>query len=145
MADFLSDLASKAGIANDQAQQSVGAMLALLKSKLSPESFAHIKNAIPSSDDMVASVQDKIKSGGAGLVEGVKNLASKVLGGGQDATAAMESHFANLGVSTDQLKNFLPHLHEMLANKLPANVMSQIEQHVPGFSPAETEHVSSDA
>jgi hypothetical protein len=136
MADFLSDLASKAGVDSDQAHQGLGALLALLKSRLSPDAFARLKSAIPRSDDMLDSVQDKVQSGGAGLLEGVKNVAGKIFGG-QNPAAALESHFSNVGVSPDQLKRFLPQLHEMLANRLPTNVLAQIEEHVPGFSPKE--------
>jgi Protein of unknown function VcgC/VcgE (DUF2780) len=142
MADFLSDLASKAGMDTDQAHQGLGALLAVLKSKMSPEAFEHLKNAIPSSENMLTSAQDKIQTGGAGLVESVKNMAGKIFGGGdQNPLGALESHFSNAGVSADQLKSLLPKLHEMLANKLPPNVLAQIEQHLPGFCPAEEEAV----
>jgi hypothetical protein len=138
MADFLSDLAAKAGLDRDQAHQGLGGLLALLESRLGPDAFAHLKAAIPNSDSMLASAQDKIGPGGAGLVEGLKNLAGKLLGGGgPDLGAALQNHLSSAGVSADQLNNFLPKLREMLAGKLPPNVLQQIEEHLPGFSPAE--------
>jgi hypothetical protein len=137
MADFLSDLATRAGLDKDQAQQGLGALLALLKDRLNPEAFAHLKDAVPSSERMLESAQEKLASGGAGLLEGVKNMAGKIFGGGQDPVAALESHLSKAGVSADQLKNFLPKLHEMLASKLPENVLAQIKEHLPEFSPSE--------
>jgi hypothetical protein len=38
--------------------------------------------------------------------------------------------------TAEHLKSLLPHLHEMLASRLPPDVMEQIKQHVPGFAQA---------
>jgi hypothetical protein len=142
MADFLSDLASKTGLEDSQAHQGIGALLTMLKSRLDPEAFSHLKNAIPDSEHMLASVADKVQSGGSGILDAMKNMAGKVFGGGaEDPAAALKSHLASVGLSTDHLKNLLPNLHDMLANKLPANVVAQIKEHLPGFSPSEQEPV----
>jgi hypothetical protein len=139
MADFLSDLASKAGMENDQAHQGVGALLTMLKSKLDPAAFAHLQKAIPNSDQMIAGFEDK-KQWASGLVDAVKGAAGRVLGGEQDPAAAIKSHFASIGLSTEHLKSLLPTLHEKLAGKLPPQVLEQIKQHVPGFGqPVEEE------
>jgi hypothetical protein len=118
----------------------------LLKNRLSPDAFARLQSAIPKSGDMLESAQARIESGGAGLLENVKNIAGKIFGGGgQDFATTLESHFSNAGVSAEQLKSFLPKLRDMLADKLPTNVLAQIEEHVPGFGPPEEEHASSEA
>jgi hypothetical protein len=134
MADFLSDLASKAGLDGEQTHQGLGALLTLLKSRLSPDAYARLKSAIPSSDDMLASAQDKIQWSGAGTLEGVKNVAGRIFGG-QDPAAALESHISNVGVSADQLKSMLPKLHDMLAKKCPRMFWRKSESTCRGSAP----------
>jgi uncharacterized protein (DUF2267 family) len=141
MADFLSDLAAKAGLNSEQTSQGVSALLASLKSRLSPEAFAHLKNAIPGSEAMLASVQENAESAGAGLVESVKNVAGKIWSGAKQAPTALAG-LTSAGWSGDQVKNFLPKLHDMLANKLPENVLAQIQEHLPGLKPSEEEALS---
>jgi Protein of unknown function VcgC/VcgE (DUF2780) len=137
MADFLSDLASKSGLENDQVHQGVGALLTMLKSRLDPAALAHLQKAIPNSDQMVAGFEDKKQWSSAGLIDAVKGAASKMLGGDQDPVTALKSHFASIGLSPDHLKALLPNLYDVLASKMPPQVLEQIKQHVPGFSPAE--------
>jgi len=136
MADFLKELASKAGLEGDQAHQGVGALLAMLKERLDPEAFAHLQNAIPNSGQMLSGFEDKMQLAGSGVLAAVKSIAGKWLGGGeQDSAATMEDHFDKAGVSPEHLKSLLPNLHGMLANKLPPEVLEQIKEHVPGFGP----------
>lgn len=134
MSDFLSELASKAGLETDEAHHGVGALLMMLKGRLNSEAFSHLQNSIPNSDQILASIQEKLQSGGGGLFDTVKSMAGKVLGGsGGDPKAALQDHFAKVGLSADQLQDLLPKLHEMLAGKLPPHVLEQIKEHVPGF------------
>jgi hypothetical protein len=133
MANFLSNLAAKAGMEDDQAHQGIGALLTMLKSRLDPEAFAHLQNSIPNSEQMLATFEDKKQWASAGLLDAMKGIAGKVLGGEQDPQAAIKSHFASVGLSPHHLKSLLPNLHEVLASKLPPQVLEQIKQHVPGF------------
>jgi hypothetical protein len=135
MAELLEELASRTGLAGDQTNQGMGALLAVLKERLNPEAFGKLKNAIPNAEQMLSAYQGKAEAAGGGLLDKVKGMAGKLMGQG-DATA-LQQHFGAAGISADQLKNFLPQLYEMLANKLPPNVLEQIKQHIPGFtSPA---------
>jgi hypothetical protein len=133
MPDFTTELSSKAGLGRDQVLQGVGAMLGMLKSRLDPEAFSHLKNAIPDSGDMLSAFEQKMQSAGGGLMDAIKNVAGKLLSGQQDATAAVHSHFANAGLTPEHLKNFLPKLHDMLSGKVPPGVIEQMKKHLPGF------------
>jgi hypothetical protein len=138
MPDFTTELSSNAGLAKDQALQGIGAMLGMLKSRLDPEAFSHLKNAIPDSGDMLSAFEEKMQSTGGGLMDAVKNVAGKLLGGEQDSTAALHSHFASVGLTPEHLKDLLPQLHEMLSGKVPSGVIEQMKKHIPGFGqPAE--------
>src|SRR5262249_27348226 len=116
MADFVSDLASGAGLEDDQAHHGVGAVLALLKSRLNPEAYAHLKNAIPNSEHMLSAFQDKLESAGGGFMDTMKGMAGKLFG--RQDSAALQVHFAGAGLSADQIRSLLPKLHDMLASKI---------------------------
>jgi hypothetical protein len=160
MADFLTELASRAGLEGDQAHQGVGALLSLLKSRLDPAAFAHVQKAIPDSDQMLSGYEDKKQWASGGLLDVVKGMAGKLLGGGQqeptaagdeqqpaatgdeqESAGAIEGQFARIGLTPEHLQSLLPKLHDMLAGKLPPAVLDQIKQHVPSFRPAVKEEV----
>jgi hypothetical protein len=133
MADFTTELFSQTGVGQDKVLQGIGAFLGLLKSRLDPESFAHLKNAIPDSGAMLSSFEEKMQSGQGGLMDAVKNVAGKLFSGEEDATAALHSHFADLGLTPEHLESLLPQLHKMLSGKVPTDVIEQIKMHLPGF------------
>jgi hypothetical protein len=140
MADFLSELASGVGLKDEEAHHGVGALLAMLKNKLDPESFAHLKKSIPNSEEMLSASEGQAESDestGGGLMDTVKSMAGKFFTKGDSGEPQI--HFARAGLSPDQLKGLLPKLHDMLADKVPAHVLDQIKQHVPGFGPAAEE------
>jgi hypothetical protein len=136
MANFATNLAAGTGLNEDQIHQGMGALLTMLKSRLNPEFFAHLQNAIPNCNQMMASFDDKKQWASGGLLDAVKGMAGKMLGGEQDSQAALKNHFESVGLSADHLKSLLPNLHDALASKLPPQVLEQIKQHVPGFGQA---------
>ena len=137
MSGFLTEVASRAGLDGDRAHQGVGALLATLKDRLDPAAFSHVRNAIPDSDDMLSAAETKMRAEGGGLLDVVKNVTQKLVGGKEaQADTSVESSFASVGLSPEHLKSLLPQLHEMLAKKLPPDVIDQIREHVPGFGPA---------
>jgi hypothetical protein len=133
MADFLSELASEVGLEDEQAHHGLGAILTTLKNKLDPEVFAHLKNSIPNSEELLSAFQNKAGSAGGGLVDTMKNMAGQFFGKGESSEP--QTHYATSGLSTDQLKSLLPKLHDMIADKVPPHVLDQIKQHLPGFGP----------
>ncbi len=134
MADFLSELASKTGIGSDQAHQGVGALLSMLKERLDPETFEQLKQSIPGSDRMLSTIEEKFA--GSGLMNAVKAVAARFGGSGDgqnDRFAAIEGQLAGLGLTPDRLKSLLPQLHDMVRDKLPPDVVQQIQEHFPEF------------
>jgi hypothetical protein len=133
MADFLSELASGAGLESDEAHHGLGAVLALLKDRLNPEAYAHLQNAIPNSERALSAFQDKAESTGGDLLAIVKGMAGKLLG--RHESTAVQDQVPGTGLSADLLGSLLPQLHDMLAGKIPPQVLDQIKQHLPGFGP----------
>jgi hypothetical protein len=127
MADFLSDLAAKSGISEDQARQGMGALLTVLKDKLPADVFGQVQSAVPGSDSMMAADTGQESTSG-GLFGAVKEMAGKLFGGGAGAALA---HLQGLGLSAEQGQRFLHNVLEYLEGKLPEGVMNQLRALMP--------------
>jgi len=137
MSDFIKELASQSGLDSDQAHEGLGNLLAVLKDRLDPAAFAHLKNAIPNCDDLLSAIQTKMQSASGGLLDAVKDMAEKLIGGTDEGpSTAVETESESPASASDLRKGLLPKLHEMLAKKLSSDVVDQIQNHVPGFGPA---------
>ena len=138
MAEFIEELSAKTGIETDQAHQGVGALLSLLKEHLDPEAFEQLKQAIPGSQGMLTALEEKFA--GSGLLNAVKAVAARFGGGGggggDDRFGALEGQLAGLGLTPDHLKSLLPKLHDLVRDKLPPEVVEQIQQRFPEFDRA---------
>jgi uncharacterized protein (DUF2267 family) len=143
MASFLEELADKAGLRSDQAHQGIGALLTMLKDRLDPEAFSRLQQSIPNASEVLARCQSQAQEAKGGLLDALKGMSGKLSSGNnQDVVAALHSHFGNFGLSPDHLKSLLPALGEMLASRLPPDVMDQIHAHVPGLSHSDAETVT---
>jgi hypothetical protein len=129
MADIITELASKCGISPDLAKKGLGTLLAAFQHALPAESFAKIENAIPGAATMVADAQAEGASPSGGLLGAIKDMAGKLFGGG--GPEALAAHFGKLGFSTDQVKNFIPHVIEFLKSKLPPDLMKHVGALLP--------------
>jgi hypothetical protein len=129
MADFISDLATKAGISPDLAKKGVGAILALCKDRLPAGSFSQVQSVIPDSSDLMAAAEVPEESSSGGIFAAVGTAIKKLVRG---STAELISRFTKLGFSEDQLKVFLPRVLEFLKSKLPADVVKQASALLPG-------------
>jgi uncharacterized protein (DUF2267 family) len=132
MADFISDLATKAGVSPDMARKGVGAILALLKEKLPAGSFSQVLSAIPNANNLMADAQESQEGSGGGVLGAVSAAVSKLVGGG---AAELTNRLSKLGFSAEQLERFLPKVLEFLKSKLPADVLKHASAHLPAGGP----------
>ena len=124
MADIATELAGKCGISLDAARKGLGAVLGFFKSKLPTESFAKVSEAVPGADNMMATVEDTEKQGSGGVIGAVKGAIGKVFGGG--GAAGLVAKLGNTGMTSEQVQGFIPNVMDVLKNRLPENVMSQV-------------------
>jgi hypothetical protein len=129
MAEITSELASKCGISPEMAKKGLGTLLAALKHALPADAFAKIEGAIPNGANMLADAQAEGGASSGGLFSSIKDMASRVFGGG--GPAALAGHFTKLGFSADQIKNFFAHTVEHLKSKLPPDMMKHVSALVP--------------
>src|SRR5262245_47879117 len=128
MADIASELATKCGISADVAEKGLGVVLSLLKSKLPADVFNKVSAAVPGADHMMATVADMGEEAASGVVGAIKGAIGQIFGGGTDALLAK---IGQLGMSPDQLHDFLPRVVEYLKGKLPEHVMNEISGLLP--------------
>jgi len=131
MADFINDLAGKAGVSPEAARKGMGSLLTALKGGLSADNFAQVQNAVPDADGMMAEAEAAPeKSGGA--LEAIKSLAGKMFGGSSGGPAALMGKLSASGISPQQIPQFLGKVLDFLQGKLPQPIMDKIRSLIPG-------------
>jgi len=129
MADVVSELAGQSGISPEKARQGMGAVLALFKDNLPPESYAEVSAAVPDADRLAAAAPAAPEESG-GLFAAVTGAVKKLFGAGGPA-AQLASRLAAIGFSAEQLQAFLPKVLEFFKSKLPGKVTQQISGLLP--------------
>jgi hypothetical protein len=128
MADLINDLASKAGVSPEQAQQGLGAVLGFLKSHLPADAYARVSAAVPEGASAAAAAPPAEEPGG--LLSGLAGAVGKLFGGG-GAAQELVAKLTHLGFSAEQLQAFLPRVMESLRGKLPEDVMRKLSGLLP--------------
>jgi hypothetical protein len=127
MADLINDLANKAGISPEQAQNGLGAVLRFFKNNLPADTYAKIRAAVPGGDS--AAAEPPAEEPG-GLLSGLTGAIGKFFGGGGGGPELV-AKLNKLGFSAEQLQAFLPRVMESLKGKLPEDVMQKISGLLP--------------
>lgn len=129
MSDFITGLASQAGISPDQAKKGAGALLAFLKQHLPADSASKVLGAVPDSEGMMAAADLGGEKPSGGVLGAVAGAVGKLFGGG--GAAAVLAKLGQLGLSAEQIKKFVAAALEVLKGKLPADVMKQVSHLLP--------------
>ena len=134
MADFISDLAAKAGIDASTAQKGVGALLSTLQQHVPSDLYTKVSGAIPNAANLLSTFQSAPAAPkGTGLGD-LASLAGSLLGGKSEAASTLISQFSKAGFSMDTAKTFLPLVFTFLKDKLSPDTMKQVENAIPGLS-----------
>ena len=133
MADFVSDLATKAGIDAGMARKGVGALLSTLQKYVPADAYSKVASVIPNAGGIVSAFQSAIPPAqGAGL--DLSSLAGSLLEGRSEALSTLVSQFSKAGFSLESAESFLPVALGFLKDKVPPDAMNQIEGALPGLS-----------
>ena len=132
MQELISQLTSKLGVSEDQAQGGAGAIFAFAKDKLDGADFSSLTGAIGGVDDLIAKAPEggddaaEAADGGGGLLGGIGGMASKLgLGGALGnlgGLAALSGTFSKLGLSTDKLSGFAEVITNFIKEKSGSSV-----------------------
>lgn len=133
MADFISDLAAKAGIDAGMAQKGVGALLSTLQKYIPSEAYTKVAAVIPNAGGIVSAFQSAPAAPQAGGLD-LASIAGGFLGGKSEAATTLVSQFSKAGFSIDSAKAFLPVILGFLKSKVSPDTMKQIEGALPGLS-----------
>ena len=134
MADFISDLAAKAGIDTSLAQKGLGAILTTLQKHVPSDVYSKVSGAIPNAGNLLSAFQSAPAAPKSAGLGDLANLVGGLLGGKSEAASTLLSQFAKAGFSIDTAKTFLPVLFSVLKERLPPETMKQVENTIPGLS-----------
>lgn len=118
MNELIQQLMSETGIGEKEAKNGVGAVLASLKGGLPADDFGSVLQAFPGGEQMMASAQSALGSGG------LMGMLGKMLGGG--GSAALLGQLGKLGLSAEQIAKFLPVILAFIQRVLSPDLLKKI-------------------
>jgi hypothetical protein len=136
MNEFVSTLASKAGIDPGNVQSGMGAVLSTLQKFVPTETFSRFASAIPDSGSMLREFQATATTTISGTASAITGLASALLGGSSEVVSTLMTRLSQAGLSMEMIKRFLPAAAAVLRDRIPADVLRQVDQSIPGFTSA---------
>ncbi len=136
MNEFISTLASKAGIDPGSVQSGMGAVLSTLQKFVPSDTFSRFASAIPDSGSMLNEFQASAVSTISGTGSVISGLASTLLGGSSEIISTLMSRLAQAGLSMEMIKRFLPAAASVIRDRIPGDVIQQVERSIPGFTSA---------
>jgi hypothetical protein len=124
-------LMQRTGVTETQAQGGAGALFQIAKSKMQPDAFAQLEQAVPEMQGMLGAVPALAQSSG-GLAERLSSIAG-ASGGTAGNLVAVASAFQQQGMSPAMVQQFVPvvidyvkaHGNEALLNTLSAALIGR--------------------
>ena len=110
-------LTNQLGVTQDQATGGAGALFGLAKSRLKPEEFSQVSDAVPGMDGFL---QAAPKQGGGSALGSLGSALSGESGG----LSSIVGDFGSLGLSPDMVSKFIPVITQFVQSKGGASVSS---------------------
>lgn len=132
MDEFISMVTEKLGMSSDDAGSATGSVLNMVKQAIPADDFTGLLSKLPGADKLVDAAggsSDQSDSGG-GLLGGVANMASGVLGGNGGGLDVMSS-LSGLGLDPSKATSFVSMLFDFIKGKVGEDVVEGILEKVP--------------
>lgn len=113
--ELVDTLTRELSITPEQAIGGSGALFGLSKSRLKPEEFAKVSNAVPGMDGLLAAAPKQSSGGTLGKMKGI-------LPGKAGGLAPVAGSFKSLGLSPDMAGSFVPIMTKFVEGKGGASV-----------------------
>jgi hypothetical protein len=111
-AELVGQLAKELGSTTKQAEGAAGSLFRLAKTRMTPENFGKVANAVPGMDGLLAAAPAlEAKGGGAGAV------GKKVGAEGLGSLAEVAQSFRKLGLKPDMVKKAVPVVTDYIGKK----------------------------
>ena len=136
MADFVTTLASRAGIDTGSAMNGLGALLATLQQYVPVETFERIRQSVPDAGAVLERFQSTAAGSAASARSALAGMVSRLAGNASGAITTMMTQLAKGGLSLAMIRRFLPAAASMLRDVVPPGVVAEIERSIPGISSA---------
>ncbi|WP_165249139.1 hypothetical protein [Paludisphaera soli] len=129
MSDALQDLAKAAGVDLDSIEKTFGGLLAFLKTKLDPETFATVETEVPDA----GRVSDAYADEPGGILSKVTELAGSLLGSGGGSATDLLGRLVKLGVPAGAVTAILPHILKLFSTYLTPDILRKIAEALPAI------------
>jgi len=103
-------LTKQLNVTKDQATGGAGALFGLAKSRLKPEEFSQVSDAVPGMDGFLKAAPKQ--EGGSAL-----GSLGSALSGGLGGLASVAGSFGSLGLSPDMVSKFIPVITQFVQSK----------------------------
>jgi hypothetical protein len=110
-------LTKELNVTQEQATGGAGALFGLAKSRLKPEEFGQVSDAVPGMDGFLEAAP---KQGGGSALGSL----GSALSGGQGGLASVAGAFGSLGLSPNMVSKFIPVIKQFVQSKGGADVAS---------------------
>jgi len=118
---LVSTLSSKLGITPQQAEGGAGALFSYAKTRLAPNDFGKVSNAVPGMDGLLQAAPASEPAGGGDALGGLSSVASQA-GGALGLAAAVGPAFQKLGLPPETVGKFVPIVVDYVGSKGGASV-----------------------
>lgn len=129
MNELISQLTSKIGISEEQAQGGLGGLLSLAKGQLDSDTFSKVEGAIPGAGDLISKFGNLGGGEKAGGLGGMLSSATSALGmtSNLGGIAGMIGSLSSLGIDLDMMKKFAPIVTGFLNEKGLGDIASKFD------------------
>lgn len=137
MSDLVQALRAETGLDDDQISGGLGALLDFLKKQLPPELFTSVESALPQAAALLQAFALKAEGAtaeGGGLLGSLGDLAGKIFGGKAGDLAELSGGLSKVGLSLEQIKDFVPKALALLKRVLPDDLLEKILAAVPALA-----------
>jgi len=115
--ELVGALSKELGSTPEQAAGAAGALFGLAKTRLKPEEFSQVSNAVPGMGSLLKAAPAAAAIGTSGAGDALSKMAGSASG-----LASMASAFSKLGLSPDMVAKAVPVLTQFVSKSGGANV-----------------------
>ncbi len=134
MADFITTLASRAGIDTGSAQNGLGAILSTLQQYVPQQTFSRVAEAIPNAGMILETFRSTTGALSSSAGSAIAGMASSFMGAKSEVITTMMTQLSKAGLSLEMIRRFLPAAASTLHDVIPSDVLRQVEQSIPGIT-----------
>jgi len=131
MQELIERLAAQLGIDKAVAEKATGVALAYLKDKLEDSDFGQLLAKLPGASSLVSEAENEPSTGGGGLLGGLMNAASSMVGGEAGDALQLTGKLKDAGLDISKFDDFGGTVTTFIKEKVGDDLFAKIVSSVP--------------